>query len=87
MSRTAGVAEDSLAAPEETAPIVRFEGVGMRYGRSPEVLRDISFEPAGASRIAEMKTRNLPLIVTPQGRSPGMWLRACEIGVKPITSP
>src|SRR5688572_17884899 len=49
MSRTAGVAEDSLAAPEETAPIVRFEGVGMRYGRSPEVLRDVSFELAPGS--------------------------------------
>ena len=30
--------------PAQTAPMVRFEGVGMRYGRAPEVLRDISFE-------------------------------------------
>ena len=44
MSRTASAAEDSLAAPDETAPIVRFEGVGMRYGRAQEVLRDVSFE-------------------------------------------
>jgi len=25
-------------------PIVRFDGVGLRYGRAPEVLRDLSFE-------------------------------------------
>ncbi len=66
MSRTAGVAEDSLAAREETAPIVRFEGVGMRYGRSPEVLRDVSFElrpgsfhfltgPSGAGKSSLLK--------------------------------
>ena len=30
-------------------PIVRFEGVGMRYGRAPEVLQDISFELARGS--------------------------------------
>lgn len=30
-------------------PVVRFEDVGMRYGRAPEVLRDISFElPRGS---------------------------------------
>ena len=66
MSRTAGVAEDSLAAPEETAPIVRFEGVGMRYGRAAEILRDISFElepgsfhfltgPSGAGKSSLLK--------------------------------
>ncbi len=32
-----------------TAPAVRFEGVGMRYGRGPEVLSDLSFElPSGS---------------------------------------
>jgi len=25
-------------------PVVRFEGVGLRYGRAPEVLKDLSFE-------------------------------------------
>jgi cell division transport system ATP-binding protein len=29
--------------PEDTGPVVRFEGVGLRYGRSPEVLKDLSF--------------------------------------------
>lgn len=33
----------------ETGPAVRFEAVGMRYGRGPEILRDISFDlPRGS---------------------------------------
>jgi cell division transport system ATP-binding protein len=48
MSRTADVRltpSDALQDPEVVAgPIVRFEGVGLRYGRAPEVLRDLSFE-------------------------------------------
>jgi cell division transport system ATP-binding protein len=48
MSRTADVRltpSDALQDPETVAgPIVRFEGVGLRYGRAPEVLRDLSFE-------------------------------------------
>jgi cell division transport system ATP-binding protein len=66
MSSTAGVAEDNPTPPEEAAPIVRFEGVGMRYGRAPEVLRDISFElrpgsfhfltgPSGAGKSSLLK--------------------------------
>ncbi|MFP4518070.1 MAG: cell division ATP-binding protein FtsE [Oceanicaulis sp.] len=38
-------------APEETrdAPAVRFDGVGMRYGRGPEVLSDLTFQlPSGS---------------------------------------
>ena len=30
-------------------PVLRFDGVGMRYGRAPEVLKDISFELAAGS--------------------------------------
>ena len=54
MSRTASPAERrgarlTQSKPSETpeafdGPIVRFEGVGLRYGRAPEVLRDLSFE-------------------------------------------
>jgi cell division transport system ATP-binding protein len=48
MSRNA-----DAAAPESYAlqadPVVRFEGVSMRYGREPETLKDITFElPRGA---------------------------------------
>ena len=31
------------------APVARFEGVGMRYGREPEVLRDINLNLAPGS--------------------------------------
>ncbi len=38
---------DTSATPN--APAVRFDGVGMRYGRGPEVLSDLSFElPSGS---------------------------------------
>jgi cell division transport system ATP-binding protein len=54
MSRTASPAErrgvrltpnnNSQIQDSFEGPIVRFEGVGLRYGRAPEVLRDLSFE-------------------------------------------
>ena len=71
MSRTPDAADDG--APFEAVPlrqgadpIVRFEGVGMRYGRAPEVLQDISFEltpgsfhfltgPSGAGKSSLLK--------------------------------
>lgn len=42
---------DTPASPRrfETGPAVRFEAVGMRYGRGPEILRDAAFElPRGS---------------------------------------
>jgi cell division transport system ATP-binding protein len=54
MSRTASPAKrgdvrltpTNLSALSDApdGPIVRFDGVGLRYGRAPEVLRDLSFE-------------------------------------------
>jgi cell division transport system ATP-binding protein len=48
MSRTADVRPTPTdAAPDPEAlegPIIRFDGVGLRYGRAPEVLRDLNFE-------------------------------------------
>jgi cell division transport system ATP-binding protein len=48
MSRTADVRlTPTDAAPDEQSldgPIVRFDGVGLRYGRAPEVLKDLTFE-------------------------------------------
>jgi cell division transport system ATP-binding protein len=48
MSRTAGKrlapTEDSVEAETYDGPVVRFDGVGLRYGRAPEVLRDVSLE-------------------------------------------
>jgi cell division transport system ATP-binding protein len=35
--------------PPSTAPVVHFEAVGMRYGRAPEVLRDINLTLAPGS--------------------------------------
>jgi cell division transport system ATP-binding protein len=40
---------DTVLAPAPDAPAVRFEGVGMRYGRGREVLKDLSFELAAGS--------------------------------------
>jgi cell division transport system ATP-binding protein len=54
MSRTADIdvsAEPSSTdpTPQDDAPVVRFDGVGLRYGRAPEVLKGLSFELAPGS--------------------------------------
>ena len=71
MSRTpdaavyGAISEDGAIGAADD-PIVRFEGVGMRYGRSPEVLQDVSFElrpgsfhfltgPSGAGKSSLLK--------------------------------
>jgi cell division transport system ATP-binding protein len=42
--------QDAVIPGESFAgPILRFDGVGMRYGRAPEVLKDVSFELAAGS--------------------------------------
>jgi cell division transport system ATP-binding protein len=41
--------DDTYSMQDVAGPVLRFSGVGMRYGRSPEVLKDINFElPAGS---------------------------------------
>ena len=49
MSRTPNAVEPGPADRGDAEAIVRFEDVGMRYGRAPEVLKDISFELAPGS--------------------------------------
>ena len=68
-------------------PVVRFEGVGMRYGRAPEVLRDISLTltpgsfhfltgPSGAG-----KTSLLRLVTLAHRPSRGLiGLFGCDVG-------
>ena len=69
MSRTPDAADDGATFEDGAGAsdaIVRFEGVGMRYGRSPEVLQDVSFElmpgsfhfltgPSGAGKSSLLK--------------------------------
>ncbi len=66
MSRRPTPAGNGQSDPTESDPIVQFEGVGMRYGRAPEVLKDISFElergsfhfltgPSGAGKSSLLK--------------------------------
>lgn len=68
----------SFAPIVDTEPVVRFDTVGMRYGRGPEILRDISFEiprggfqfltgPSGAG-----KTTLLRLIYMARKQSRGL---------------
>ncbi len=44
-----GAQRPGAGSPQADGPVVRFEGVGMRYGRSPEVLRDINLNLAPGS--------------------------------------
>lgn len=47
MSRTAGVRPieiESATSPSDDGPIVRFQDVGLRYGRAPEVLKGLTFD-------------------------------------------
>ena len=66
MSRTPNAVEPGPADRGDAEAIVRFEDVGMRYGRAPEVLKDISFElepgsfhfltgPSGAGKSSLLK--------------------------------
>ncbi len=53
MSRTGDIPSPEPDAhpteAETTSPIVRFSGVGLRYGRAPEVLSDVTFDlPPGS---------------------------------------
>jgi cell division transport system ATP-binding protein len=49
MSRKPIAPGAELPGPSPPQAVVRFEGVSMRYGRDPEVLKDISFElPRGS---------------------------------------
>ena len=83
MSRKAGPA--SSGAFE--GPVVRFEGVGLRYGRSPEVIKDATFAlqpgsftfltgPSGAGKTSLLKLVYLALkpsrgLITTFGRDVG----------------
>jgi len=51
MSRTADIRDLNAAVtdPLHEDPIVRFSGVGLRYGRAPEVLSDLTFDLAPGS--------------------------------------
>ncbi|MBX3480220.1 MAG: cell division ATP-binding protein FtsE [Caulobacter sp.] len=40
---------DAFPTDEVAGPVLRFAGVGMRYGRSPEVLKDVTFDLAPGS--------------------------------------
>jgi cell division transport system ATP-binding protein len=53
MPRTSNIVRNARSDDQQGAmqggPVIRFEDVGMRYGRAPEVLRDVSFELAPGS--------------------------------------
>jgi cell division transport system ATP-binding protein len=66
MSRMPSISPDGQTVADDSVPTVRMEGVGMRYGRAAEVLRDVSFElepgsfhfltgPSGAGKTSLLK--------------------------------
>src|SRR3954470_11696301 len=66
MSRMPSSKPDGHTVADASVPTVRMEGVGMRYGRAAEVLRDVTFElepgsfhfltgPSGAGKTSLLK--------------------------------
>ena len=64
--RSTPLASDPDAAGAEPGPVLRFAGVGLRYGRGEEVLREVSFDleagsfhfltgPSGAGKSSLLK--------------------------------
>jgi cell division transport system ATP-binding protein len=82
MSRTAGLrvnptAEPPPASPDDAPdaePVVRFEGVGLRYGRAPEVLRSLSFE---------LKPGSFHFLTGASGAGKTSLLRLIHLGLRP----
>ncbi|MCP2669625.1 cell division ATP-binding protein FtsE [Maricaulaceae bacterium EIL42A08] len=70
--------DPDAASPQSAPAAVRFDGVGMRYGRGPEVLSDLSFElPSGSFHFltgpsGAGKTSLLKLIYLAQRPSRGL---------------
>jgi cell division transport system ATP-binding protein len=65
------------AAPGPQAldgPIVRFDGVGLRYGRAPEVLRDLSFE---------LDTGSFHFLTGASGAGKSSLLRLIDLALRP----
>ena len=66
MSTARAASEHGDDQDAQATPVVRFDGVGMRYGRAPEVLKDVSFSlmpgsfhfltgPSGAGKSSLLK--------------------------------
>jgi cell division transport system ATP-binding protein len=78
MSRTADVSPTPTdATPDPDAldgPIVHFEGVGLRYGRAPEVLRDLSFD---------LEPGSFHFLTGASGAGKSSLLRLIDLALKP----
>jgi cell division transport system ATP-binding protein len=78
MSRTADASPaptDAAPAPEGLdGPIVRFDSVGLRYGRAPEVLRDLSFE---------LEPGSFHFLTGASGAGKSTMLRLIDLALKP----
>lgn len=76
MSRTGDIPGLDLTLQDTDAPppVVRFSGVGVRYGRGPEVLRDLSFDLAPGS---------FHFLTGPSGAGKTTLLRLIQLDLKP----
>ena len=78
MSRTADVRPtltDAAPGPQALdGPVVRFDGVGLRYGRAPEVLKDISFA---------LQPGSFHFLTGASGAGKTSLLRMIQLGLRP----
>ena len=63
-----------MSSMDNAPPIVKFEQVGLRYGRGPEVLRDISFS---------LQQGDLVFLTGPSGAGKSSLLRLMYLALKP----
>jgi cell division transport system ATP-binding protein len=64
--------DPAQAQPEE--PVVHFDGVGLRYGRAPEVLKDISFS---------LRPGSFHFLTGASGAGKTSLLRLIQVGLQP----
>lgn len=78
MSRTGDIPspikDDENAPPDVAPPIVRFSGVGLRYGRASETLSDLNFDLAPGS---------FHFLAGPSGAGKTTLLRLMQLDLKP----
>ena len=91
VAREDSPARRGASSAASSSGVAATRSISAESGSLSDELRRISPSPramaaAGVNKIAEMRTRNLPIIMTPKAAA-GVGRELAKMGVKPITSP